>query len=466
MEGISSMHPTPALQGLGSHLKTALHRYFQRIWHLLGIGFVTLLVGALVGAALLAAGRFGSRALPEYRLLAAAAAVALGALALVWLVNWGATAAMIAIVHREFGVRACLLDASGKALSAIWISLLLGFIMTGAVFLVVPWVLFSVWFYFTPYVLADGDSRGMSALLKSREYVRGYWFSVCFRIIFIWGLYALLVLVPQAGPILALAFFPFVLFYNGVLYENLKELRGGVWIYPRTGAKAGILVTSTVGYILPPLVLLAALGPMLGQVFDQYAPFRPPHPPAQTRNTAPPPPNLLEALVSDIFHKIRGGQEVSAVKALKTKTPPPLSSVSETAFDSRPHTARQAPVAREVSGPDAARAADDIPRWLHQGEFYLTYGNYRAAIENFERVIARDPANGTAHFNRGMAYGEIGDFAAALEAIDRAVRVAPTNGLYYYGRGRLLLLQGDRAGARADFRQAVDLGYQKAAAYL
>ncbi len=81
-------------------------------------------------------------------------------------------------------------------------------------------------------------------------------------------------------------------------------------------------------------------------------------------------------------------------------------------------------------------------------------------------MIARDPANGTAHFNRGMAYGEIGDFTAALEAIDRAVRVAPTNGVYYYGRGRLLLLQGDRAGARADFRQAVDLGYQKAAAYL
>ncbi|MFO7495769.1 MAG: tetratricopeptide repeat protein [Desulfobacterales bacterium] len=453
------MQPTSALNSLGTHLKTALRRYFQRVWHLIGIVLASLLVSALVGAGLSAAGLFGSRALPQHRLLVTGAAAALGALALVWLVNWGATAAMVAIVHREFSVRRCLWDASGKVLSAIWLTLLLGFVMTGAVFLVVPWVLFSVWFYFAPFVLADGDTRGMSALLKSREYVRGYWFSVFLRIIFIWGLYALLVMVPLAGPILALAFFPFVLFYNGVLYENLKDLRGGVWFFPRSSAKAGILVTSTLGYIAPPLVLLAVMGPMLWQVFDQYAPFRPPRPPAQTFNAATPPPRLLDALVSDILYKIRGAQEVSAAKAIQAEPlPSPWSTASETALDSGPHSA---PAAAH-----AARDADDIPQWLRQGEVYLTYGNYRAAIENFERVIARDPANSAAHFNRGMAYGEIGDFAAALAAIDRAVRVAPANGLYYYGRGRLLLLQGDRAGAREDFRQAVALGYQKAAAYL
>jgi hypothetical protein len=459
-KGISSMPPTPALNGLGTHLKTALQRYFQRVWHLIGIGLVTLLAGALVGAALSAAGLFGSRALPQYRLPVMGAAAALGALALVWLVNWGATAVMVAIVHREFNVRKCLWDASGKVLSAIWLSLLLGFVMTGAFFLVVPWVLFSVWFYFAPYVLADGGPRGMSALLKSREYVRGYWFPVGLRVVMIWGLYGLLWLVPQAGPILGLVFFPFVLFYNGVLYENLKDLRGGVWFSPRTCAKAGILVTSTVGYIAPPLVLLAVMGPMLWQVFDQYAPIGPSPPPAQTFKAAtPPPPRLLDALVCDVFQKIRGGQETSAAKAITIKPlPSPRSFTPGTGPDSGPQSLS--------SGPVAARNADDIPRWLRQGEVYLTYGNYRAAIENFERVIARDPANSTAHFNRGMAYGEIGDFAVALEAIDQAVRVAPTNGLYYYGRGRVLLLQGDHAGARADFRQAVVLGYQKAAAYL
>jgi hypothetical protein len=289
MEGISAMQPPPALCGFGTQLKVAIGCYRKRIWHLIGIGCVTLLACATAGGAFWAAGHFASRLVPQQRLAAAAAAAFLGVLALVWLVNWGATAAVIAVVKPRFSLGACLSDARGKVLSTIWISLLLGFVMTGAAFLVVPWVLFSVWFYFAPFVLADGGSRGMGALLESREYVRGHWFAVFFRIVFIWGLYALLLLVPLAGPLLALVFLPLVLFYNAVLYDNLKSLRGGVRFTPRSVAKAGILATSTAGFILPPLLLLALVGPMAWQALERYAPFGDPQPPVRTFKIAPVP---------------------------------------------------------------------------------------------------------------------------------------------------------------------------------
>jgi hypothetical protein len=150
-------------------------------------------------------------------------------------------------------------------------------------------VLFSVWFYFAPFVLADGGSRGMGALLESREYVRGHWFAVFFRILFIWGLYALLLLVPLAGPLLALVFLPLILFYNAVLYDNLKSLQGGVRFTPRSGAKAGILATSTAGYLLPPLLLLALMGPMAWQALERHATFGDPQPPVRTFKIAPVP---------------------------------------------------------------------------------------------------------------------------------------------------------------------------------
>lgn len=527
------MQTTPVLHGIGTHLKAASTLYFRRIWHLIGIGLVTLLVGALVYAVLYGAVLFGSHTIPRYQQWVATAFLVAGTLAFVWLFNWGATAAMIAVVHREFGVRECLSSARGKVLSAVWISLLLGFVMTGASFLVLPWILFSIWFYFVPFVLADGDTRGMSALLKSREYVRGYWFSVCFRVVFIWGLFALLFLVPGAGPLLAIVCFPLVLFYNGALYDNLKELRTGVWFFPRTGVKAGILVTSGVGYVLPPLVLLAVMGPMVWQVLQQYVPLvssKPliaslktmapdeipdpmetveklaPTPRPATRsfkiaapgtasdkallpNTiaapdSPPPeiaaaeaaapavstarrPSLLEAIVSDISYKLQGKDTAPGDAAKKPETVrQPLSPPPDATASNAPAVASQHQTPLYISKPDATRYEGDILHWLRQGEFYANYGNYRAAIENFDRVIARDPDNSTAHFNRGVAYGEIGDFRAALDAIDRAIAVVPANGFYFYGRGRVLLLQGDREGAREAFRKAVDLGYKKAVAYL
>ena len=368
------MQSPPALHGLGTHLKVALGQYFKRIWHLIGIGCVTLLASAVVGAGFWAAAHFGSRLVPQHRLLVTAAAACLGALALVWLINWGATAAVIAVVDRRSSVGACLSDACGKVLSTIWISLLLGFVMTGAAFLIVPWALFSVWFYFAPFVLADGGSRGMGALLESREYVRGHWFAVFFRIVFIWGLYGLLLLVPLAGPVLALAFLPLVLFYNGVLYDNLKGLRGGTRFYPRSGSKACILATSTAGYILP-LLLLALMGPMLWQVLERQMPLGDPRPSTRTIKIAPVP-------------------------------------VAVPVDRARVHSSAGLSAPRWSASPEALPPAgsDDVPA-------------HPLVAVNFDILPKLWPEEGAPALQ------------TAGEAIDRPLRVAPTNGVYYYGRG-------------------------------
>ena len=73
-----------------------------------------------------------------------------------------------------------------KIVSLWWVSIL-SFLITSGGFLlfVIPGVMFSVWFVFSQYVLFNEGKRGVTALLQSREYVRGYFWQVTLRILFI-----------------------------------------------------------------------------------------------------------------------------------------------------------------------------------------------------------------------------------------------------------------------------------------
>lgn len=121
-----------------------------------------------------------------------------------------------------------------------WLTLLSGFaVLGGFVMLVIPGVIFSIWFAFATYVFVIEGEKGMSALLRSREYVRGYWWQVFGRQI-VFGLAALVaimllglvgtVLGGEAGAsfivnlfILLLA--PVSVAYVYTLYQNLKSLK-------------------------------------------------------------------------------------------------------------------------------------------------------------------------------------------------------------------------------------------------
>jgi tetratricopeptide (TPR) repeat protein len=104
--------------------------------------------------------------------------------------------------------------------------------------------------------------------------------------------------------------------------------------------------------------------------------------------------------------------------------------------------------------------------WFDKGALCATYGNDKAAIKYFQKVIELDPKRSGAYFEQGISYGQLEQFDKAIPLIDKAIAMEPENGLFIYGRGRVHLLAGYREKAMADFKKAAELDDEDAQAYL
>jgi tetratricopeptide (TPR) repeat protein len=62
-------------------------------------------------------------------------------------------------------------------------------------------------------------------------------------------------------------------------------------------------------------------------------------------------------------------------------------------------------------------------------------GKKREAIAYFDRVIAADPDNAEAHFDRGFVLQELNDHIGAISAFQRAIAVNPNHDRALYGLG-------------------------------
>lgn len=104
--------------------------------------------------------------------------------------------------------------------------------------------------------------------------------------------------------------------------------------------------------------------------------------------------------------------------------------------------------------------------WFDKGALCATYGNDKAAIKYFQKVIELDPKRSGAYFEQGISYGQLEQFDKALPLIDKAIAMEPENGLFIYGRGRVHLLAGDEEKAMADFTKAAELDDEDAQIYM
>lgn len=152
--------------------------------------------------------------------------------------------------------------------SFLWVSILTTLVvMGGFIFLIVPGIIFSVWFMFGAMVVVDDNTRGMNALLKSREYVRGRWWGTVWRMFFMMLISILILIALVLFSFLLIFFgvsggeyiisalwmpfgFPLMMTYLFMLYENLKVTRGS-FVFAPTGKKKA------------PFVILATLAPVL-----------------------------------------------------------------------------------------------------------------------------------------------------------------------------------------------------------
>jgi len=244
----------------------------QRVWLLLGIYIVTILTtlvpalcaGVFVG---ISAG-FGEGPGPGSVILVTVA-VLLGLL----LFSWGMIAMVYATVDANSGFKASFGAAKSNFWAFCWMFGLLSFIVAGGgLLLVIPGVLFATWFLFAQYILAVEGVAGMDSLLKSREYVRGYFWAVLLRLLTLWVATFLLMLVlgwiPLVGDLLSLFLFPFNLIYQHLLYCDLREApRESLPAFWGKGLKLRWLGVAALGYLALPAAFWLAGGPA---AFDSW----------------------------------------------------------------------------------------------------------------------------------------------------------------------------------------------------
>jgi hypothetical protein len=142
--------------------------------------------------------------------------------------------------------------------SFLWVYTLFGLITISGFIFIIPGIIFLTWFGFAPFILAKEDLRGVTALLKSKAYVKGRLVRVFGTMAPMWALSFGLSLIPFAGYILSLFFMPFTLIYQYLLYKDLKETVGPDFSFQPTRAdKISWLTIALLGLLI--IIALVAL---------------------------------------------------------------------------------------------------------------------------------------------------------------------------------------------------------------
>lgn len=147
--------------------------------------------------------------------------------------------------------------ARRKLWAYVWLLSLSGFMILGGYLLfLIPGVIFTVWFWYAPYVLAVEGAHGMKAMIRSREYVRGRWWGTFVQLLLLLLCQMAVNIIPIAGVILAIAFIPFTMIYVGQAYRYGKRIHPEAeWHAPTAGEKFRYVALGSAGYVVA--ILLA-----------------------------------------------------------------------------------------------------------------------------------------------------------------------------------------------------------------
>ncbi len=276
--------PVLVLPGAMAIFGQAWSLYKQRLGTFLGIMMAPLFFAVVFWAVLIGGGVFGPKLFPS--LLTVGKVVSLVVYALILLVVfvvsfifqiWGQIALIFAIKDskEKIGIKEAYRRSWHKILSYVWVVLLFwSVLMGGFILLLVPGIIFTIWFSLAMFVLISEDLRGMNALLKSKEYVKGMWGKVFWRFFFIGIIFMAVSLVsfilfkllniPYGTEIsrllVGLFFMPLMTVYSFMVYSNIRSIKGEIVLAPAKGKKAIFYVIAILGLlIIPATFLLSAV---------------------------------------------------------------------------------------------------------------------------------------------------------------------------------------------------------------
>ncbi len=255
----AARQPRAGLRSIGRLFIDSWELFCQRGWGLLAI---YLLASLVIFAPLLTATLYLTLGKPSPQLLWGG--ILCGGLFGLLGGGWMIASMFNHICNPNIGIFTALNQGRKQFLPFVVLLLLLGLLITGGtLLLILPGILFTVWFFFCHYILAEEGLRGLQALERSRQLVRGHWWAV-------FGRFALLLLIalstailtarlPVIGAALNFAFSllltPFSLLYYYLLYQDLKSCQQPA---AKTTGNFGLPVaTSLLGWMLIPGLLFA-----------------------------------------------------------------------------------------------------------------------------------------------------------------------------------------------------------------
>lgn len=256
---------SPSLPGAGTLLSEAWALYTSKLSTVLTVMLVPAAVSAFPFLFVLTATH------PFFFILFLPVLMFLFAFLLVLLQVWGLVALMYAISDQEgtAGVSSLFQKGLKMLLPLLWVSLLISLISFGGFLLfLVPGIILTVWFSLAGFILITENTRGMSALLRSKEYIRGSFAGTLWRLVFV-GVLWIVILFPLSfllkmapyGDILTQILITFTLFPISVaywfrLYHHLKTRKSETSLPEATSKQKALFITiGLAGFLVLPLAL-------------------------------------------------------------------------------------------------------------------------------------------------------------------------------------------------------------------
>jgi len=125
---------------------------------------------------------------------------------------WGFFAFAFGVVHIEnkMSLWQIYTRSAGRILPLIWTSLIIiALVVPGFAIFIIPGIILMVWFSLAQYICLDEGTWGLAAIWKSKELVRGYWWSVVARFMAVQALmmiviYSMMYILGLGGAVLGL----------------------------------------------------------------------------------------------------------------------------------------------------------------------------------------------------------------------------------------------------------------------
>ncbi len=281
----------PKLPGSIQLLKDSFLVYKLRFKTIIGMSFIfylqilfiaaLVIIAGAVGIALAFASKFS---LPVIILLVILAVIFM--LLFVFIQNWTIFALITSIVgYREgIGIKESFKRSFKKTIPYMWMSAIGNMIAgVGLLFFIIPGIILFTWFFNATFILAAEGVGGFNALLKSKEYVKGRFFSVLLNIVVL----VIILILFQAGisflpklisflhipyldiiipAAISIAFAPLGFIYSFLIYDNLKAIKGDFVFQPSKKTKILLLLI----IFIPLIITIVVLYYLFTTVFPMY----------------------------------------------------------------------------------------------------------------------------------------------------------------------------------------------------